>query len=65
MDAIVLKPRNKADVKFWLELAKKTGTKVTAVSLKDAEDLALALLIEKGLETEDVDKETVMEAPPK
>ena len=62
MEAIVIKPRSKADVKFWLELAKKTGTKAKAVSLEEAEDLALALLIERGLETEDVDRNTVMQA---
>jgi len=62
MEAIVIRPRSKADVKFWLELAKKTGTKAKAVSLEDSEDLALALLIEQGLETEDVDRNTVMQA---
>jgi hypothetical protein len=62
METIVIQPKNKADVKFWLELAKKTGTKAKAVSLEEAEDLALALLIEHGLETEDVDRESVMQA---
>ena len=61
MDTIVIQPKNKADVKFWLELAKKTGTKAKAVSLEEAEDLALALLIEQGIETEDVDRESVMQ----
>lgn len=62
METIVIQPKNKADVKFWLELAKKTGTKAKAVNLEEAEDLALALLIEQGLETEDVDRESVMQA---
>jgi hypothetical protein len=62
METIVIQPKNKADVKFWLELAKKTGTKAKAVSLEEAEDLALALLIEQGVETEDVDRESVMKA---
>jgi len=62
METIVIQPKNKADVKFWLELAKKTGTKARAVSLEEAEDLALALLIEQGVETEDVDRESVMKA---
>jgi hypothetical protein len=62
METIVLQPKNKADVKFWLALAKKTGTKARAVSLEEAEDLALALLIEQGVETEDVDRESVMKA---
>lgn len=61
METIVIQPKNKADVKFWLELAKKTGTKAKAVSLEEAEDLALALLIEQGIETEDVDRESVMQ----
>jgi hypothetical protein len=62
METIVIQPKNKADVKFWLELAKKTGTKAKAVNLEESEDLALALLIEQGLETEDVDRESVMQA---
>ncbi len=62
METIVIRPRSKADVKFWLELAKKTGTKAKAVSLEDSEDLTLALLIEQGLEMEDVDRNAVMQA---
>jgi len=62
METIVIQPKNKADVKFWLKLAKKTGTKAKAVNLEEAEDLALALLIEQGIETADVDRESVMQA---
>jgi hypothetical protein len=62
MVTIVIQPNNEADVKFWLELAQKTGTKAKAVSLQEAEDLALALLIEQGVESEDVDRESVMKA---
>jgi hypothetical protein len=61
METIVIQPKNKADVKFWLELAKRTGTKAKTVSLEEVEDLALALLIEQGIETEDVDRKSVMQ----
>lgn len=60
MEAIVIRPRNKNDIKFWLDLAKKTGTKAKSVNLEELEDFALSALIEEGLNTEDVDRDTIM-----
>jgi hypothetical protein len=62
MEAIVLQTKNKAEAKFWLELAKKTGTRAKAVNTKEMEDTALAFLIEKGMKTGDVSRANVMKA---
>lgn len=62
MEAIVLQTKNKAEVKFWLELAKKTGTRAKAIDTKEMEDAALAFLIEKGMKTGDVSRADVMKA---
>lgn len=62
MEAIVLQTKNKAEAKFWLELAKKTGTRAKAVNTEEMEDAALAYLIEKGMKTGDVSRANVMKA---
>lgn len=62
MDTIVIKTKNKADSKFWLELAKKTGTKAKAINTEELEDAALASLIEKGMKTNNVSRSSVMKA---
>jgi hypothetical protein len=60
MDAIVIEAKNKKDVKFWLDLAKKIGTRAKSVDMAEIEDAYMALLIEKGMKTEDVNRESVM-----
>ena len=62
MDTIVIKAKNKADIKFWLELARKTGATAKAISTEDLEDSALAVLIEKGLKSPTVSRTSVMKA---
>lgn len=62
METIVIEAKNKADLKFWLELAKKTGTKAKAFNTDELEDAVLASLIEKGMETTDVSRVQVMKA---
>jgi hypothetical protein len=62
MEAIVLQIKSKAEVKFWLELAKKTGTRAKAIDTNEMEDIALASLIEKGMKTGDVSRAKVMKA---
>ena len=61
MDAIVIEAKNKKDVKFWLDLAKKIGTRAKSVDMEEVEDAYMALLIEKGIKTEDVSRESVNE----
>jgi hypothetical protein len=62
METIVIEAKNKADLKFWLELAKKTGTKAKAINTDELEDAVLASLIEKGMDTSDVSRAVVMKA---
>lgn len=60
MKAIVIEVTNEADIKFWLKLAKKTGAKAKLINTDDIEDAALATLIEKGMNTKSVSRESVM-----
>ena len=61
MEAIVIEVKNEADVKFWLNLAKKTGTRAKSINTEDMEDSKLADLIEKGMKTKSVSRENIME----
>jgi len=62
MEAVVIEVKNDADVKFWLNLAKKTGAKARSIDTEVIEDLRLADLIEKGMKTKSVSRESVMDA---
>ena len=62
MDAIVIEAKNKKDVKFWLDLAKKIGSRAKSVDMEEVEDAYLALLIDKGLKTDDVNQENILNA---
>jgi len=61
MEAVVIEVKNEADAKFWLSLAKKTGTKAKSINTERIEDSKLAHLIEKGMKTKSVSRESVME----
>jgi len=61
MEAIVIEVKNEADAKFCLNLAKKTGTKARAIDTAKIEDDKLAALIEKGMKTKTVSRESIME----
>jgi hypothetical protein len=62
MDTIVIETKIKADSKFWLELAKKMGTKAKAINTDELEDVPLAGLIEKGMKTNNVSRTSVIKA---
>lgn len=62
MDAVVIEVKSEADVKFWLTLAKKTGAKARSIDTETIEDSRLAYLIEKGMQTKSVSRESVMKA---
>src|SRR5665647_2507781 len=62
MEAIVIEIKNEADSKFWLKLAKKTGARAKSINTEDLEDSNLASLIEKGMKTKSVSRESVMES---
>ena len=61
MEAVVIEVKSQEDVKFWLNLAKKTGTKAKSIDTDQLEDSRLADLIEKGMKTKSVSRESVME----
>jgi hypothetical protein len=61
MEAIVIEVKNEADAKFWLNLAKKTGTRARAIDTEKLDDDKLAALIEKGLKTKTVSRESIMD----
>ena len=61
MEAVVIEVKNEADIKFWLNLAKKTGTKAKTINTEDIEDSRLAALIEKGMKTRLVSRESIMD----
>jgi len=62
MEAIIIEVQNEADIKFWLNLAKKTGTRAKSIDTENLEDARLADLIEKGMKTHSVSRESVMES---
>ena len=61
MEAIIIEVKNESDIKFWLNLAKKTGAKAKSIDTADIEDSRLADLIEKGMKTKSVTRASVME----
>ena len=61
MEAVVIEVKNESDIKFWLNLAKKTGTKAKSINTKDIEDARLADLIEKGMKSKTVSRASIME----
>ena len=60
MEAVIIEVENSADVKFWLKLAKKTGVRAKSIDTEYIEDSRLAELIEKGLKTKSVSRESVI-----
>jgi len=61
MEAILIEVKNEADAVFWLNLAKKTGAKAKAIDTDKIEDDKLASLIEKGMKSKTVSRESIME----
>ena len=61
MEAIVIEVKNEADIKFWLNLAKETGSRAKSIDTELIEDSHFADLIEKGMKTKNVSRESVME----
>lgn len=61
MKAVVIEVKTDSDVKFWLKLAKKTGAKAKLINMEDVSDFRIADLIERGMKTKSVSRESVME----
>lgn len=60
MEAIILKPKNKQDMKFLMELARKAGIPAAKMSLDDFEDIALTELMKKERTGKTVSEETIL-----
>ena len=58
METLIIKPKDKAELKFFLELAKRLGTKTA--TLEDEADDLLFQAMEKNRKTPRVDKHKVM-----
>jgi hypothetical protein len=61
MEAVVIEVKSKNDIKFWLNLAKKTGTRASAIDTEEIEDAKLGGLIEEGLMSDSVSSESIMD----
>ncbi len=59
MATLILKPRDKAELEFFLELAKRLGTKVEAI--EDDADTRLFHAMERNSKTPKVSKQKVLD----
>ncbi len=62
MEAIIIEVEKASDVKFWLNLAKKTGAKAKSINTEQMVDTKLGELIESGLKTKSVSRNSVLKA---
>jgi len=62
METIVIKTKNKAELKFWLELIRKTGTEALTIDSDVIEDAVLKSRIEKGMQSPDVNRNKILKA---
>jgi len=62
METIVIKTKNKAELKFWLELIRKTGTEALTIDSDVLEDAVLKSRIEKGMKSPDVSRDKILKA---
>lgn len=60
MDALVIKSKNRSDLKLIKELVNKMGLESKSLSEEDLEDLGLAMLMKQTDRTETVSREEIM-----
>jgi len=60
MEAVVIKPHSKSDLRFLLDFAKRIGVSAKTIDAEEFEDIRFVSLIEKGLKTESVSRSEVM-----
>ncbi len=58
MDTLIVKPRDKAELEFFLELAKRLGTKVETI--EDDADMRLFQAMERNSKTPKTSKQKVL-----
>ena len=59
MDALIIKPRDKEEMSFFLELAKRLGAKVETIT--DNADMRLFQAMERNRQTPKVSKQKVLD----
>ncbi len=62
METIVIRAKNKTELKFWLELIRKTGTEAVTINSELLEDAYLKMLIDKGMKSKDAGRNEVLKA---
>ena len=62
MKTIVINTENDEDLEFWLSLVKKTGTNAITLDTEEMENAIFAGLIEKGLNSKSVSRETILKS---
>lgn len=62
METIVIKTKNKAELKFWLELIRKTGTEALTIDSEVLEDAVVKARIEKGMKSPEVSRDKILKA---
>lgn len=60
MDALIIKSKNRSDLKLISELVKKMGLEFKSLSEEEIEDLGLTILMKQADRTKTVSRETVM-----
>ncbi|MDR1780964.1 MAG: hypothetical protein LBR50_09605 [Tannerella sp.] len=60
MEAVIIQTRDKSDVKFLKDVARRIGVRARAVDTERSHDRYLVSLIEQGLKTPSVARSEVM-----
>lgn len=59
METLIIKPKDKAELNFFLDLAKRLGT--TAKTYEEMQDEQLLIAMEQNLKTHKTDKKKVLD----
>lgn len=60
MKALVVKTKDKSEMKFISELLKKLGIQSKVMEIEEVEDLAMSILMKKADRSKKVSRETIM-----
>ena len=60
MNAVIITPQNASEMKFLLNLLDKLGIASQAISVEQAEDMGMSVLMKKVDRTKKVSREAVM-----
>lgn len=60
-DAILIQPKDKQEMKFWLDLIQRVQAMGVILHSEDIEDLNLGLLMQKERTSEFVDRKDVLD----